>query len=69
MITAAEFRSLFHNGLIKQNAGLVQHAASGRRAGFGEPAADAANQTITVRRRGSFSSSSDESTNLLAGGT
>jgi electron transport complex protein RnfE len=24
MITAAEFRSLFHNGLIKQNAGLVQ---------------------------------------------
>ena len=24
MITSAEFRSLFHNGLIKQNAGLVQ---------------------------------------------
>lgn len=24
MITAAEFRGLFHNGLIKQNAGLVQ---------------------------------------------
>jgi len=24
MITAAEFRSLFHNGLIKQNTGLVQ---------------------------------------------